>query len=301
MSQKLFSQEYLEKLAASKKEDGFLHTDAKAEHERDLIRKVQESNGTDFFAMNELIQDYRGTINNATRSSGLTSVMDYETAYQEGIKAFKELIKKNFDLNDKTARPATYITGALLNSLRKVSNNSSDFGARKSEELQMKSKPKSVAEAFLTRQLDRKPDYDETLKFIKGQMRTGKSITKENLKRIDMYGTKELSGSQQIGGGENSEGAEFLTLNDITNVKKETPDEIMEKQMNEQRIFDHLRTFTLNKNERVLIMNMYGMGKFENKKANSLNHAAINAGMTNYEAKKTLDRYKKSLEQNGLL
>ena len=298
---KIYAQEFLEKLAASKKGDTFTHADPKAQRERDLIRKVQESSGNDFMAMNELIMSYRGTINNCVRNSGLTSVMDYDTAYQEGIKAFKELIKKNFDLNDKTARPNTYITGALLNSLRKVNNNNSDFGARKSEELQMKSKPKSVAEAFLTRELGRKPNYEETLGFIKTQMKTGKSITKENLQRIDMYNTKELSGSQQIGGGENTEGAEFLTLNDITNVKKETPEEMMSKQINDQRIIDHLRTFTLSKNERRLIMHMYGMGQFEDKKANSLNHAAIDSGMTNYDAKKVLDRYKKSLKQNGLL
>jgi hypothetical protein len=298
----LFAQEYLEKLAAArnkKSENPYLHSDPKAAQERELIRKVQETN--DFMAMNQLIMLYRGTINNCVRNSGLISVMDYDTAYQEGVKAFKEIIKKNFDLNNKDARPLTYITTTLTRQLQKVSNNSSDFGARKSEELQMKSKPQAVAEAFLERQLGRPATNEETLNFIQKKMNTGKSITLENLQRINMYKTKELSGSQIIGGDDRPDGAEALSLSDITNVKQKTPMEIMEEQMMEKRIEEHLKTFTLNKDEKRLIMNMYGMGQFKGKKARSLNEAAINAGMTNYEAKKILDRYKKSLEQHGIL
>ncbi|MCX8074106.1 MAG: hypothetical protein N2749_00780 [Clostridia bacterium] len=294
----IFAQEYLEKLASAKKDD-FVHLDPKAQQERELIRRIQENN--DFMAMNQLIMEYRGVINNCVRGSGLTSVMDYDTAFAEGVKAFKEIVKNNFDLNNKEARPATYITSALTRQLQKVSNNVSDFGARKSEDLQMKSKSKAIAESFLQRQLGRKPTIDETFNFIQKKMKTGKGITRENLERLNLYDIKELSGSQIVGAGNAPDGAETLTFDDITNVKKKTPAEIMEEQMQQQMIENHLKKFTLDKREKRLIMNMYGIGQFKNNKAKSINEAAINAGMTNYEARKVLDRFVKSLEQHGII
>jgi hypothetical protein len=294
----LFAEEMLQKYAA-RKPAGFSggegQMDPQAEHERELIRRAQ--NG-DFMAYKELQMAYRNVINSAVSSANLNSVMDYNTALQEGNKAFKELIMKNFDLT-KPNKPSTYIIGQLPNVLRKVKYNNRDFAGRKSEELSMHSEIVNTARNFLQKELGRDPSVDETFNFVKNNLKTGKSLTPEKIKRIDALSRSELSGNVQIGGSDSSNGADFITLSDITNIESNTPEQVYETGLRNQRVESVINR--LPKIERRFIRNFYGIGEFKNKKADSLYSASVNNGMTYYEAKKVVDKFKQMLKEEGIL
>lgn len=294
MPYRLTINDYLEKIAAKKKQTT-IGWSPEVERERELIKAVQEND--DFMAMKELLKAYQGTINKSIKKARLTSVMDYGTAQAEGVRAFKDLVK-TFDLNQKN-KPITYFYGTLPQVLNKSRYNNRDLAARKSEDLTMKSENKATAESFLSRMDIENPTSDQTLKFIKTNLRGGKSITKENLDRINSYERRELSGNQQIGGKENTDGAEFITLNDITNIEDETPEQLLDRQYKQQQIEEYISK--LNKNERRLLMSLYGLGPFKGKKAKSINEARLNANMSYYDANKVRNDFIAKLKQQNLL
>lgn len=263
--------------------------------QRDLIRKSQ--NG-DFLAYKQLKSSYQNIINKSISDAGLTSVMDFTTAQQEGSKAFRELIMKNFDLNKKV-KPKTYIIGTLPLMLKKVKYDERDFAARKSRDLTMQSEVVSTAKNFLKQELGRNPSLSETYTFIKNNMSTGKSIDTNKIKKVEAYERRELSGNQQIGEETQADGAEYLTLQDITNVSDITPEQMYEANMKNQAIESVINK--LPRMERRFIRSFYGIGEFKNKKANSLHQAALNNNMSYYEAQKTVSKFKKMLKDEGLI
>ncbi|MDF2841750.1 MAG: hypothetical protein K0R00_176 [Herbinix sp.] len=295
----LFAEEILQKYAARKKSDfGNMENGMKPEaiQERELIRKVQQNN--DFMAFKELQMKYRNIINSSISKSGLTSVMDYNTALQESNRAFKELITKNFDLT-KPVQPSTYIFDTLPNVLRKIKYNNRDFVARKSEELSMHSEVVATARNFLVKEYGRQPTIDEIDNFVKTQLGTGKSLTPEKIKRIDVLDRKELSGNVQVGGTDNTSGADFITWQDITNVNDETPEEAYEIGLRNQQLEEIINK--LPKQERRFIRSYYGLGEFKGKKAASLYSASIDNGITYYEAGKVIDKFNQMRKDANLM
>lgn len=266
-----------------------------AEKERELIRRAQSG---DFMALKQLQMDYRGVISNAVSKSGLNSVMDYNSALQEGNRAFKELVTKNFDVT-KDNKPSTYIIGQLPNYLKGVKYNNRDFAARKSEELSMQSEAVSTARNFLKKELGRDPSVQETFNFVQTNLRTGKSLTMDKIKRIDALDRRELSGNQQIGGTDSSQGASFITLSDLENVADTTPEQIYQTGLKNQRIESIINQ--LPRMERRLVRNFYQLGEFKGTKKESLSRVATNNNMTYYEAQKILDKMDKMLRDEGIL
>ncbi|MEG0728116.1 MAG: hypothetical protein RR420_00700 [Anaerovoracaceae bacterium] len=264
--------------------------------ERDLIEKAQRN---DFMAMNKLIQMYRGTITNCIKNSGILSVMDYNTAHGYALKSFKKTIKENFSLGNKTAKPVTYITNSLVGDLKKVMADNMNTAVVGSQDLQRKSKAKNIAEKLLFQQNGVQPTNEEVLNFIKTEMKMGSDITLDNLNRIDMYKTKELSSNTLLSQGDKN--AQAVTFADVMNVKKESPKDVIDKQREEQMLLNHLDRFTQSPIEKRFIQNMYGFGEFKGEKSKSLNSAAINAGITAYEGIKIVARYKDSLKKEGVI
>lgn len=262
--------------------------------EIDLITRIQQYN--DPIAMEKMITMYRGTINNAIKSSGLLSVMTEVNANQEAINIFKDKIKK-YDLNAylsgiSKATPLTYITSTLAPSLQKVNYNNSGSGVRMSEELRGFNKTKFTAEKLLERQLNRMPTYEETYEFMKNEMGVkNKNLSIADLKRIDHYKTNEYSGSQFING---AEGAEKLTLSDVTNVSENIQD-LYNKSLEEEMVEDEINNFTPDENKRTFLRMNFGVGEYKNKRARSLNEASFNCGLTYHEANKTATAFRKHI------
>jgi hypothetical protein len=294
----LFADEILQKYAAKKQDPINFENGMKPEaiQERELIRKAQSG---DWMAFKDLQMRYRGTINSAVKKSGLTSAMDRDVALQESNKAFRNLIMNNFDLT-KPVQPNTYIIEQLSNVLRKVKYNNKDFVSRKSEELSMHSEPVAIAKNFLRKELGREPSVDETYNFVKTQLRTGKSLTPEKIKRIEALDRNERSGNVQIGGTDSTSGADYITLQDITNIGSKTPEQIYEMNIKNQRIEEIINR--LPKTERRFIRNYLGIGtEFKNKKADSLYNVSLNSGITYYEAKKVIEKFNQMLKEEGTL
>lgn len=260
--------------------------------EIDLITRIQKYN--DPIAMEKMITMYRGTINNAIRSSGLLSVMTEVNANQEAINIFKDKIKK-YDLNGylsgvSKATPLTYITSTLAPSLQKVNYNNSGSGVRMSEELRGFNKTKYTAEKLLERQLNRKPTYEEIYEFMKKEMGVkNKSLSIADLKRIDHYKTNEYSGSQFING---ADGAEKLTLSDVTSVSENIQD-LYNKALEEEMVENEINNFTDDENKRKFLKMNFGVGEYKNNRARSLNEASFNCGITYHEANKTAAAFRK--------
>lgn len=293
----MFADEILMKYAARKAND-FGNFEAgmtpQAQQERELIRRSQSG---DFMATKELQRLYRNTINSSVSKSGLSSVMDQNSALQEANKAFKELVEKNFDLT-KENQPNTYILNTLPKMLSKVKYANRDFASRKSEELTMHSEIVATARDFLKQELGREPSVDETYGFVKNKLRTGKSLTPEKIQRIDVLNRKELSGNARVG-GDSAGNADPITWTDITNIDDVSPEEVFETGLNNQRIDSIINQ--LPKTERRFIRNYYGIGEFQGRKAGSLNEASINNGMTYYEAKKVVDKFNNFMKNEGLI
>lgn len=292
----LFAKEVLQKYAARKKDENFESSmTPQAQRERELIRQAQNGN---FMSYRQLLMDYRNVINSAISSSGLTTVMDHKTSVQEANKAFKQLIMKNYDLT-KQIQPNTYIMNTLPKVLSKVKYTHRDFAGRKSDELTRYSETLASGRNMLRKELGREPSVDEVYGFIQNNMQTAKSMTKDHIRRIDALDRKELSGNVQIGSSDNTSGADFITLSDITNISKQTPEQIYESSLKNQRIEEIINK--LPKIERRFIRNFYGIGEFKNKKADNLYSASVNNGMSYYEAKKTIDKFKEMLKSEGIL
>lgn len=253
--------------------------------ERDLIRAVQERD--DRFAMKELIRSYRGVINQQVRNTQLANIMDPNVAQQYGVSTFKEIIKTNFDLSHQV-KPVTYITNTMDRLLKKRRYQMTDFVARKSEDLTMKSGYVAVADDFLKRELNRAPTDNETFDFIKNDM--GKKILLKNVQRIRQLTRRELSGDVQLGQGDTGE---YLTLMDVKNVGNVSAEDIFQNGLMGQKIENELAAFT--RPERRLIRNYFGLGQFSNKRAKSLNEAATSNNMTYYEARRIVERLKTKL------
>jgi hypothetical protein len=295
----LFAEEVLQKYAAKKNndiEDLESGMTPQAKHERELIRRYQQTD--DFMALRELQSAYRGIINSSISQSGIASVMDRDTALQEANKAFRELVKKNYDLTKKI-QPNTYIIGALPKALSKLKYSNRDFAVRKSDELTRLNETVTTAKNFLKQELGRDPSSPEIYHYIKDNFRTARNITEDKIKRIDALDRSELSGNVQIGQSDGSNGADYITLSDISNVDNRTPEEMYESQLNDQRIESIINK--LPRTERRFIRNFYGIGEFKNNKASSLYQASTNNGMTYYEAKKVVDKFKQMLKDAGIM
>lgn len=292
-----YTEKYLDYVRESKMQKIAVVSTNKEEQtqrELELIERIQKYN--DPIAMEKLITMYRGTINNAIRSSGILSVMSDINANQEASNIFKEKIRK-YDLQgflngSSKATPLTYITSTLAPSLQKVNYNHSGSGVRMSEELRGFNKTKFTAEQLLERQLGRKPTYEETYDFMRREMGVkNKNLSVADLKRIDHYKTNEYSGSQFING---ADGAEKLTLADVTSVS-DNIQKLYNQTLEEQMVEDEIKNFVEDENKRKFLKMNFGVGEYKNKKARSLNEAAFNCGITYHEANKLVSSFRKHI------
>ena len=290
-------QELIEKYAARKavKKSGF--TEADIDQDRELIRRAQEQG--DKFAMNELVRKYRGLITQSVQKSQLSFVMDNAMAQQYAVGIFKDLIKNNFDLK-KENKPSTYLLTTLPEMLKKKRYEFMDTGARKSAELTRKNQYKFSAEEFLRRELNREPTIDEIYSYITDKSGLALKVDKKELIRINQLNRRELSGDEQVGGDTQ---AEFLTLRDIKNVDRLSPEEVFNNSLLQQRIESVIQSPANNftRQERKFIRYYAGLGEFKGRAAKSPNDAALSNGMTYYEARRILDRVRKllHLDQEG--
>lgn len=258
------------------------------QRERQLIRAVKDHDGQ--FEMKELIRLFKGAISNAIRSSQLTNVMNDTMANQYAIMEFREMIKKDFDLSVKVI-PITYVTGALADRLKKRKYEFMNTTIKKSEELERESQYTSMSRNFLMKELDRMPTIEEEHSFIKHQL--GKNVSLNDVRKIREQEREEKSGDKQIG---KDVGADFMTLMDLKNVAKHSPEEIMENEMLKSKVESMIRRnpqFT--RAERRFLYARLGLGEYTGKNTANDNAAAIEAGMSYYEGRKTFEKLKEAL------
>lgn len=275
--------EKIDKIAFAK----FDSMDPQVKKERELIKAIQERD--DKFAMKQLIREYRGVISQEVKRAQLGSVMDQDAAMGHGIAEFKKIIKKNFDLS-KENKPITFIKNTLPLELQKRKNEYMDFGVRKSTELTRQAGNVSVATNFLTREYGREPKVNEIVSFIKNDM--NKKITSKQVQQIKDYERLEYSGDAVIG---NIDGVgDAITLMDTLNINRVSPESMLAKMEEEERIKKEMINFT--RPERKLIYHVLGLGEFKNRPAKNLSQAATSNGMTYYDAKKIMNKLKERIK-----
>jgi DNA-directed RNA polymerase specialized sigma subunit len=293
--------DFLEKLAATsefKKWEQGLPDDAR--RERDLIKIVQKDTDRTQVkkAMKELTRRYKGVISQSVKSSGLSSVMDHNTAFQHGLTEFQSRIKNSFDLT-KQVKPITYMHQLLRWDLSKKKQDFMNTTSKMSVDLTEKAGYISLAKDFLRRQLGREPTPDEALKYIKEEL-GWTSVTRANYDRIQSIQKKEFSGDELIGAKGGDSRAEAISIFDVKNVSAVTPMDIYKNTMVKNQIEDLLPT-NFTRQERRFLRNLYGLGQFQNKRAKSLNDAALNNNMTHYEARKVRDKLLQLLRSRGVV
>jgi predicted DNA binding protein len=276
----MYYDEYFSKIANETFNKGSNPQDKK---ERELIERIQKFN--DGMAMMQLVDEYKGIINTCITESGITSAMDYSTAYSYATAEFRKIIRKNIDLNKQKGKISSSVFGFLKGELMKRKNENMNLTSRMSTDLQMKANYIGVADEALKRDLGRIGTAKETHDYITNIMK--KNIRVSDIGKIRERTRKELSGDQQVGG--TTEGADFITLSDLKNTSKTTPEDEYKKFLKEQQLEILLNKFS--KKEKRIIMNALGIGEFKNKKAKNINELAINNGITHYEASKILKKY----------
>jgi hypothetical protein len=289
----MYTDNIIEKMALSKYSQDITEWESKQPpevvRERRLIEKVQDFD--DMFAMKELLRLYRGTISNAITSANLTSVMDLNTAQQYADKDFRTLVK-NFDLTIKI-KPNSYITGQLPQMLKRARYENRSTVSRKNVDLEGKSEKVSTATLFLEKMYGRKPTTQEIFSHFKN---VGEDkISAKDIQRIGDLTRKEKSADQKIG---NIQGAEHLTLGEVMDISAPSPADILKEQQKKAAI-DNILMTRFTHTERKLIREYYGWTSNKSRNFNSINAAAVNNGMSSYNAKKILNQFLQYLKEAG--
>ena len=291
----LYADRYLEKYASKQKSQIEIWEstlDPQGKEERELVRKYQQAKNPYEKGMylKQLKLKLRNVLSTYVTQSGATSTIDRDVALQLAETNLVSLLD-SFDLS-KPNKLTTYLQSNLPNMLKKSKDNFRDMTSRRSEALSRTNQYVRTANKFLVNELSRTPTHDEIYDFVTNRM--GRKIQKDQIARNMMMDRTELNGNEIIGKGDDSS-AEPLSLLDIKHIGSQSPEEILKSQQSSQKVDTVLNRF--GKRERIMLRKYYGLGEYKGKSVNA-NKAATDAGMTYYEAKKTIDSFEKLMDEH---
>lgn len=261
-----------------------------SQRELELIRKVQRTN--DVFAMKELLRLFRGTIQKCIREANLSFVMDEATATAYAENIVKHALKENFDPSKKV-KPNTFVTNTLNNKLKTLKYERINMSSRMSTDLAMKAMYIHNAEPALRRMGIENPTDQQILDYIKKDLGKSPNLKKAEVKRIRSLEREELDGNRYI--SQNVDGSSKMSLMDTLNVQQISAKDMLERKFFEDKIERIISTPAYSVNERKFIRMMYGMGIYKNNPAKNIHRAALDSGLTDASARKTLEKLKKEL------
>lgn len=262
-----------------------------SQRELELIRKVQRTN--DVFAMKELLRLFRGTIQKCIREANLGFVMDEATAVAYAENIVRHALKENFDPSKKT-KPNTFITNTLNNKLKTLKYERINMSSRMSTDLAMKAMYIHNAEPALKRMGIENPTDQQILDYIKKDLGKSPNLKKAEVKRIRSLEREELDGNRYI--SQNVEGSSKMSLTDTLNVQKISAQDMLERKFFENKVERVIGKPNYSANERKFIRMMYGIGIYKNNQAKNIHRAALDSGLTDASARRTLDKLKKELD-----
>lgn len=274
-------------------------TDPQVKRELQLLKNVVLYN--DYIAEAQLVAAYGGQIQNIINKHRAKDVVGYEAAFQRAVSALKQYIK-SYDFGSyKNNKPITYFTGNIMKELDKfVTEKNSQKIVSMSDDLNQNKNLIYNAESILTSQLGRIPTPNETLNFIKNDMKYGKGLTLDKINRIKGYETKELSGLSQIG-KENADGAESLSFEDVA-VKGKDIGNLVNRAFNEDKLIDAIREYTEDKSDRKLLMLFLGLGEFRmSPEKGDISAAASKMGYAYYPSRKAIKGFYKYCKEKGVI
>lgn len=292
----MFYEEYLEKLAAKRKDAFNTNFGEQSNKERKLIQDYKsaimpfEKN----MIFNDIKKEYANIVNSCINSSGILGIMDRSDAQTTAEIALKHIIDK-FDLTYKN-KPSTFVIGRLDNELKREIYNNQNNISRRSSENTMKNGYMIPAEQMFKKINNRIPTVDELHHYITNVM--DKKIEKSDIERNLSMNRNILSGDQVMGTNADSN-AEVMTLMDVKDVSKQTAAQLMDSQVKQEKL-ENILNSNFVRPERKMIRKYYGWGEFKGK-AENLNRSATECGISYYDAKLCIAKFEKILDQKSLL
>ena len=263
----------------------------KAKKERELIAKIQRNN--DVFAMKTLLREYRSIIRNCVKEANLSSVMSEDDAMAYAENQFKHIIKENYDLS-KNIQPNTFVIRSLAPKLKTLRYQNINTTSRMSSDLAMKAGYMSHAVPMLNRRGIENPSEKQIVDFVKKDMKKSPKFTQKEAARIMGLSRTEMSADTDIS---QDSGNQSMTLGDALNVPAVSAQSLLEQKFLKDKIERIIAGPNYKRNERIFIRRMYRIGPYKNIDPKNIHQAALNSGIADVTARRTLTKLEKELKK----
>ena len=241
-----------------------------------------------------------GLFDRAVKSSSLLSAIpDKTTAKNYAMSNAKTLLINNYDPT-KANNVRTYLDSSLPLQLKteKYKNKAGAVYMGTAHEKHMEVIANVQNHLQLT--TGKEPTAEDIYNAIQSGVTTaGKGITLPEIKKALKLTRKQLSGNVLIG-SDAAGSAESISLEDVTNVNSKTPQQIREEKRFMQDVENEIGMIQ-SKEERTFLRAYYGIGQFKYAPSKTLNAAALQGGLTNYQAQKVDKDFRDRLRQKGIL
>lgn len=244
--------------------------------------------------------DNNGLFDRAVKQSSISSAMpDKIIAKNYAMTGARKLILENYN-PDSGNNVRTYLDTSLAFNLRseKYKNKGGAVFMGDAHEKHMEVIANVQNHIKLT--TGKEPTAHDIYSALQSGVSTaGRGITLSEISKALKLTRKHLSGDVVIG-SDAAGGAESISLEDVVNVDKLTPEQLRNNASFKNSIEKEIETIK-NKHERIFLRSLYGIGQFSKTQSKTLNAAAMDSGLTNYQAKKVEQDFRQKLKTKGIL
>jgi len=264
--------------------------------EKELIERVQKYD--DKLAMKQLMASYNGMLRSTITMSGIIPSMDMNTALSYGETHLKEAIRRYDPLTGN--QPNTYLVRYVKNKMMNLKAEALEEVSHMADDGTRYNNYRMGANGWLAAE-GIEPTPEITYDFIQNEFKKGGTkMTVEKIKRAEALSRKELSGDKVLGGSDSL--AEAVTQAEMFN-KDDSPsgNELFYENQKKEEIKALLNGSEFSRPERLFIRKWAGLDDLGLNKTLNIRQAAINAGISEPQAKEAIRKLKEKGKLKGVL